>query len=149
MNIEQIKNRSVADTIRAMCDAAENPTTKLDADTFGEVKNGEKCGCFAFNLAERDFERILTNEEIETWDSRTSAVGVVRDWFIDYQLAINSLRWGDLANYNYWANLAGLQLIPDEFLDYELPWLKTDFTPAQLEEYRKFADVLDAPCGSR
>ena len=149
MNIEQIKNRSVADTIRAMCDAAENPTTKLDADTFGWVKNGEKCGCFALNLAERDLERILTNDEIETWELRAEVFGVDLDWFENYQDAINSLRQGDLANYNCFANHAGLQRIPDAFLDYELPVLKTDFTPAQIEEYRKFADVLDAPCGSR
>ncbi len=86
-----------AEIILAMVDACENPPPdlKVDADSFGEVKNGICVGCIATSTIINAGNINPTNGNIELWS------GVKGSHFLYlFEEAIDFLRIGDITSYN-------------------------------------------------
>lgn len=143
-NLERIQNQSVADTIEQMTAAARDPVCNFDAETFGRVQNGVCWGGVWTNWIQREFGHVFTVNEIEDEDAQARVLRLSGDFINNSESAIDSLRRGDLHIFNFYAKRCGMQLIPREFLDRELPYLGNDFTEAELAEYDKLAADIRA-----
>ena len=81
---------------------------------------------------------FFTKEDAEELEFQ-KIVGFVTN----FEFAIDSLRNGDLEYTNESLNILRLPTIPQKYIDYELPMLTDKFTDEQLEEYLKFADLIE------
>jgi len=138
--IDKVRSMTAKEIVLAMVEGLENPVTEIDMDTFGVVKDEICYGCAATNaicrIAKISKEDFLKINPIETMRSAYTE----RSSFIQrFESAINRLRYGDIEGYNVFAYRIFSEI--DE-KDFSLPVLNNRFTKNELNEYKKFAELL-------
>lgn len=131
---QKIKSMSAHDIIMAMVEGLRSPKTRIDMQTYGEVRDGICFGCAATNAVLNIMN--ANKKEVEAHSKFRSTHDDYKLYGFEY--AIDKLRCGSLEPYNasaYAFGFAKITPIPGQ----ELPMLLNDYTEEQLKEYEKLA----------
>lgn len=148
---EKVKSMSAKEIITAMVDSlVRPPIVNVDMSTYGDayqkkflgfIPYGKPVcfGCAATNTICKIAGITFTPENIIDVSKRAEAVGV--DWgFLEvFEIAINSLRIGDISDYNYRARANGFAEIKSSYAS--LPVLNDNYTNSDLDKYRNLAKI--------
>lgn len=149
---EKVQQMTAKEIILAMTASLKRPPRiRINMDTYGEVGRHwtslflkPVCfGCAATNTICQIGDVTFTPENIGTTWKRAEAVGLTtsedRSFLKYFEGAINSLRLGDIYNYNRCAEYMGFAKI-EKFAS--LPKLYNDYTNTDLKAYINFANTL-------
>lgn len=154
MNFEEkVKAMTGKEIVLAMVDSlTPPPLIKIDMETYGRIgisepvkflgiiikKEKEICfGCAATNTICKIAGKPFTIDNIKGVDSRADFLNTSYNFLRNFEFAIDSLRKGQIDNYNLLAgniNIAKLNPIHD------LPKLENNYTMEDLNYYRTFAN---------
>lgn len=140
---DKVKSMKAYEIIQAMMKSLENPTVKLDLTTYGEVKEKnimglfkrEVCyGCAATNTICQISGIKLNVNNISFRSNRSQAINSDYNFLESFEYAIDSLRRGDITNYNHYAEKHGFaKIVPHPTIS--MPELENGFTKTQLGTY--------------
>lgn len=137
---EKVKGMTAGEIIMAMVDGLKKKHVQIDMLTFGESEDGICYGCAATNAICEINGVIFTPTVINTERKRREFVNSNdRAFYFDFELAIDYLRKGRVKDYNELANKQGFAEITHHE-GMHLPFLKSDFTEAELVQYVKLAN---------
>jgi hypothetical protein len=137
---EVVRAMSAKDIILAMVESLREPCVIVNMGTYGEVSMDGKCyGCAATNTICRISGIKFTKDNVERLGDRAIAVNSSRKFLDDFESAIDDLRKGDIARYNGIADTIDIAKIRYHG-DISLPYIKTNFTDEELDQYIKLAN---------
>lgn len=149
---ETLEALSAKELILLMVDSVENPVTKLDMSTYGEVTNGICYGCAATNTILKLSRGKLAPEIIcrRSLADSASSLGVSYQTLVIFEGAINFLRCGYIGDYEAW-RLKLIPMPPEEGLrlpeikqyGIPLPVIENYYTKEDLDAYRKLAELQE------
>lgn len=129
---------SAHDIIMAMVEGLKNPKTKINMNTYGEIREDVCFGCAATNAILHIMD--ANEDEVKSHVTDRSSRYAHPERMLDaFECAIDSLRCGYVFLYNYLAptyRFAPITPMPGQ----ELPKLGDDYTDEQLQEYVKLAE---------
>lgn len=149
---EKVLALSAKEIVLLMIEAIKNPVIELDFDTFGAVatdmidNRGERCvGCAATNLVCKiNDNKPFESEAISNYTKRANFIDTHEDFLNSFEDAIDSLRCGDIEDYNTIGSDIGLPELPDNDAAKELVKIDNDNyqDEAILQAYIDYANAL-------
>lgn len=134
---EKVKAMSAKEIIMAMVIGLRKKHVGINMLSFGSVMRDQCFGCAATNAICEISGVIFDAGNIKIRLKRAEAVGA-RENFLDYfEMAVDSLRLGNIEEYNYWANLGQFAKVTDS--GKKVPLLN-DFSEEDLEYYVQLAE---------
>lgn len=140
---EKVQTMNSGQIIMAMVAALEKPSIKINMNSYGHYSTVETwfglskknvCfGCAATNTVCQIAGIKFTAENISVGITRAQAVQTDDSFLYGFEVAIDSLRKGDLPQYNYIAKSNGFAEIEDNGMP--LPYLETIYTREQLDTF--------------
>ena len=137
---EKVQSMTAKEIIMAMVEGLQNPSIKVDMDTFGSVKGGICFGCAATNTVCKISGKVFDGYNI--WDviDRGILINSNPDFLDSFESAIDALRHGGTTDvYNSYAKDVGFATI--EYNSDKLPHLTNSYTTANLQEYINLANA--------
>lgn len=146
---EKVKSMTAREIINLMIESLRNPVIKIDMDTFGAIVkepvffglfSKKICyGCAATNLMCNIAGVKLDEHNINSIDKKSKKIDSGELFMRRFEMSIDELRKGNIANYNYSARLAGMPLILED-QTVALPYLNSSYTEKDLEAYERLAE---------
>jgi hypothetical protein len=141
--MSKLRSLTTKEVIMAMVEGLENPKTKIDMFTYGEVMGGVCYGCAATNAICRIFDIDKPEEYFVPCNGGFENTPLTkiekRDDISNFELAVDSLRMGYLDKCNF--NLKRLGIVPIvNPNNIKLPQLGDYYTQGQLAIYRQLAN---------
>lgn len=136
---ERIKSMTAKEIVLAMLDGITDPVTEIDMNSYGHKRNGICYGCAATNMICKVGELNPFEELLE--DVQRPHYRYLSDHVSEFESAIDCLRLGDVAGYNFIAEAEGFALLPEYVY---LPEIGNDNykNPEVLKEWYDFANTL-------
>lgn len=151
MNFEEkVKAMSGAEIVRAMTAGLRKRWVEIDMDSFGYVSEGICFGCAATNTVCQIVGKKMAPEHAVSYvcGNYIGIKGAAKfakadiNFIERFEPAIDVLRNGSVSFYNNIAEKIGVAQLKKP--SFQLPYLGNDFTEADLLEYDRYADELEA-----
>lgn len=149
MNFEEkVQSMSGSEIILAMVSGLKKRHVAIDMSTLGfwDARSNICYGCAATNAICEISGKTFAGHNINTANFRAGFIGCSTDFIVDFELAIDNLRLGDIFGYNAWASSIGVAKMHRE--TQRLPMLEDDYTDEDLDAYIQFADFQKTAHGN-
>ena len=130
---EKVQAMTAKEIIMVFVDSLLNPVIAVDMATFGMVENGFCYGCAATNTVCKIAGEVFNARSICDAQTRADFIKSDIEFLYYFELAINSLRKGNLSDYNYYADKISIADINDTVIP--LPFINNDYTQEDLQAY--------------
>ena len=110
---DKVKSMKASEIVQAMIDSLKEPVYKIDMDTFGMTFEGVCYGCAATNtIAKISGEFVEFNCDNKSYVQWSDKLKIDPDFLWNFEMAIDSLRSGNLLHYAKYAEKAGFATLP-------------------------------------
>jgi hypothetical protein len=139
---EKVQSMSGKEIVQAMIDGLNKEWVKVDMCSYGKYNDlSNTCfGCAATNTICQIMDKQIDKKYISFRSERALDIGTDQDFLESFEQAINSLRLGNVHEYNMYANCIKMATLPTS--NVHLSALENDTYQIDLKEYQRFADSL-------